>query len=74
MNVAYCRRDIAWFTRYRTQLIRGVFLQEDTSLIVGEPHADPQPFMGPVIDNDTADMLTDMMETDWLMTWAQTNR
>ena len=38
VNVAYCRRDIAWFTRYRTQLIRGVFLQEDTSLIVGEPH------------------------------------
>lgn len=28
-------------------------------LIVGEPHADPQPFMGPVIDNDTADMLTE---------------
>lgn len=26
-------------------------------LIVAEPHADPQPFMGPVIDNDTADML-----------------
>lgn len=28
-------------------------------MIVGEPHADPQPFMGPVIDNDTADMLTE---------------
>ncbi|MFA5970143.1 MAG: succinylglutamate-semialdehyde dehydrogenase [Sphingomonas sp.] len=28
-------------------------------LIVGDPHADPQPFMGPVIDNDTADMLTE---------------
>ncbi|UUL83117.1 succinylglutamate-semialdehyde dehydrogenase [Sphingomonas qomolangmaensis] len=28
-------------------------------LIIGEPHADPQPFMGPVIDNDTADMLTE---------------
>jgi succinylglutamic semialdehyde dehydrogenase len=28
-------------------------------LIVDEPHADPQPFMGPVIDNDTADMLTE---------------
>lgn len=28
-------------------------------LIVGEPHADPAPFMGPVIDNDTADMLTE---------------
>ena len=26
-------------------------------LIVGEPFADPQPFMGPVIDNDTADLL-----------------
>ena len=26
-------------------------------VIVGDPHADPQPFMGPVIDNDTADML-----------------
>ncbi|GAA4776249.1 succinylglutamate-semialdehyde dehydrogenase [Stakelama sediminis] len=28
-------------------------------LIVDEPHADPAPFMGPVIDNDTADMLTE---------------
>ncbi|UIJ44215.1 succinylglutamate-semialdehyde dehydrogenase [Sphingomonas cannabina] len=28
-------------------------------LIIGDPHADPQPFMGPVIDNDTADMLTE---------------
>ncbi|URW76792.1 succinylglutamate-semialdehyde dehydrogenase [Sphingomonas donggukensis] len=28
-------------------------------LIVGEPHADPAPFMGPVIDNDVADMLTE---------------
>jgi succinylglutamic semialdehyde dehydrogenase len=27
-------------------------------LIIGEPHADPAPFMGPVIDNDSADMLT----------------
>lgn len=26
-------------------------------LIVGEPFADPQPFMGPVIDNQTAEML-----------------
>ena len=26
-------------------------------LIVGEPHGDPQPFMGPVIDNDAADQL-----------------
>jgi succinylglutamic semialdehyde dehydrogenase len=26
-------------------------------VIVGEPHADPQPFMGPVIDNDSADQL-----------------
>jgi succinylglutamic semialdehyde dehydrogenase len=26
-------------------------------LIVGEPFADPQPFMGPVIDNSTADLL-----------------
>jgi len=26
-------------------------------VIVGDPHADPQPFMGPVIDNDTADLL-----------------
>jgi succinylglutamic semialdehyde dehydrogenase len=26
-------------------------------LIVGEPFADPQPFMGPVIDNATADLL-----------------
>ncbi|MHA6722871.1 succinylglutamate-semialdehyde dehydrogenase [Sphingomonas sp. RS2018] len=26
-------------------------------IIVGAPHDDPQPFMGPVIDNDTADML-----------------
>jgi succinylglutamic semialdehyde dehydrogenase len=28
-------------------------------LVIGEPHADPAPFMGPVIDNDTADMLTE---------------
>lgn len=28
-------------------------------IIVGGPHDDPQPFMGPVIDNDTADMLTE---------------
>lgn len=28
-------------------------------LIVGAPHDDPQPFMGPVIDNQTADMLTE---------------
>ncbi len=27
-------------------------------LIVGEPFADPQPFMGPVIDNETADLLS----------------
>ncbi|MBY0302325.1 succinylglutamate-semialdehyde dehydrogenase [Sphingomonas ginsenosidimutans] len=28
-------------------------------LIVGAPHDDPQPFMGPVIDNETADGLTE---------------
>lgn len=28
-------------------------------LIIGEPHADPAPFMGPVIDNDAADLLTE---------------
>ncbi|TKD50470.1 succinylglutamate-semialdehyde dehydrogenase [Sphingomonas baiyangensis] len=28
-------------------------------LIIGDPHADPAPFMGPVIDNETADMLTE---------------
>ncbi len=28
-------------------------------LIVGSPFDDPQPFMGPVIDNQTADMLTE---------------
>jgi succinylglutamic semialdehyde dehydrogenase len=28
-------------------------------LIVGAPHDDPAPFMGPVIDNDTADQLTE---------------
>ena len=28
-------------------------------LIVGSPHDDPAPFMGPVIDNDTADLLTE---------------
>lgn len=28
-------------------------------LIVGAPHDDPTPFMGPVIDNDTADQLTE---------------
>ncbi len=32
-------------------------------IIIGEPHADPQPFMGPVIDNDTADMLTESFLT-----------
>ena len=32
-------------------------------LIVGAPHDDPQPFMGPVIDNDTADMLTESFLT-----------
>ena len=30
-----------------------------TRLVVGEPHASPAPFMGPVIDNDTADQLTE---------------
>lgn len=30
-------------------------------LIIGEPHADPAPFMGPVIDNATADMLTESL-------------
>ena len=28
-------------------------------LIVGAPHDEPQPFMGPVIDNETADLLTE---------------
>jgi len=28
-------------------------------LIVGRPHDDPAPFMGPVIDNETADQLTE---------------
>ena len=28
-------------------------------MIIAEPHADPAPFMGPVIDNDTADLLTE---------------
>ncbi|HEU0067426.1 MAG TPA: succinylglutamate-semialdehyde dehydrogenase [Sphingomonas sp.] len=28
-------------------------------MIVGEPHADPAPFMGPVIDNEAADQLTE---------------
>lgn len=28
-------------------------------IIVGEPHSDPQPFMGPVIDNEAADHLQD---------------
>ncbi|MGU3315647.1 succinylglutamate-semialdehyde dehydrogenase [Sphingomonas sp. M6A6_1c] len=28
-------------------------------LIVGSPHDDPQPFMGPVIDNDVADQLSE---------------
>ena len=32
-------------------------------LIIGEPHASPAPFMGPVIDNDTADMLTESFLT-----------
>ena len=28
-------------------------------LVIDQPHADPPPFMGPVIDNDTADGLTE---------------
>ena len=32
-------------------------------IIVGDPHADPAPFMGPVIDNDTADLLTESFLT-----------
>lgn len=32
-------------------------------LIVGAPHDDPQPFMGPVIDNDAADLLTESFLT-----------
>ena len=28
-------------------------------IIVGEPHASPAPFMGPVIDNESADLLTE---------------
>jgi succinylglutamic semialdehyde dehydrogenase len=28
-------------------------------IIVGDPHSDPAPFMGPVIDNDAADQLTE---------------
>ena len=28
-------------------------------LVIGEPHSDPPPFMGPVIDNDAADGLTE---------------
>ena len=32
-------------------------------IIVGEPHADPAPFMGPVIDNEAADQLTESFLT-----------
>lgn len=32
-------------------------------LIVGEPHATPAPFMGPVIDNEVADQLTESFLT-----------
>ena len=32
-------------------------------MIVGDPHADPQPFMGPVIDNEAADLLTESFVT-----------
>ncbi len=32
-------------------------------VIVGEPHANPQPFMGPVIDNEAADLLTESFVT-----------
>ncbi|MEE9434287.1 MAG: succinylglutamate-semialdehyde dehydrogenase [Sphingorhabdus sp.] len=28
-------------------------------LVIGDPHSDPAPFMGPVIDNQAADMLTE---------------
>jgi succinylglutamic semialdehyde dehydrogenase len=34
-------------------------LKLTSRLIVGDPHADPQPFMGPVIDNEVADLLTE---------------
>ncbi len=32
-------------------------------LVIGEPHASPAPFMGPVIDNDAADVLTESFLT-----------
>ncbi len=32
-------------------------------IIVGDPHADPAPFMGPVIDNEAADQLTESFLT-----------
>lgn len=32
-------------------------------VIVGDPHAKPQPFMGPVIDNESADLLTESFVT-----------
>ncbi|BDI60686.1 succinylglutamate-semialdehyde dehydrogenase [Qipengyuania nanhaisediminis] len=39
--------------------LMGELLPMTKRLIVGEPFADPQPFMGPVIDNDTADRLNE---------------
>ena len=32
-------------------------------VIVGQPHDEPQPFMGPVIDNEAADLLTESFVT-----------
>lgn len=39
--------------------VMGELLPMARKLIVSEPFADPQPFMGPVIDNETADRLTE---------------
>ena len=47
--------------------LQGPLLEELAKLldrvIVGDPHADPQPFMGPVIDNESADLLTESFVT-----------
>ena len=47
--------------------LQGPLLEELAKLldrvIVGDPHADPQPFMGPVIDNEAADLLTESFVT-----------
>ncbi len=43
--------------------LMGELLPMTRKLLVGEPFAQPQPFMGPVIDNETADRLSESFLT-----------